>query len=226
MRILLLGASGRTGSLALAEALARNHTVTAIIRRPDALAPQPNLSIITGTPLDQADISKAFTNAPRSDPIRAVISTLNTGRTSDNPWAKATSPPSLMADSVRNTLAVMREHGVKKMVVLGTNGIGSSRANSGWFFNWIVDHSNLKIAFDDHYEVQKLLEAEAERDGEFKWVDVRATGLSNGEKKELSEFGNEGKGVGWFVSRKSVAGFLLDAVERSQWDGQTPVISN
>ena len=131
-----------------------------------------------------------------------------------------------MADSVRNTLAVMREYGVKKIVVLGTNGVGSSRASSGWFFNWVVDHSNLKLAFDDHYELQKVLEAEGKADGEFKWVDVRATGLSNGAKKEVKEFGNEGKGVGWFVSRGSVAGFLLDAVEGSQWDGQTPVISN
>ncbi|CAF9932183.1 MAG: hypothetical protein ALECFALPRED_005233 [Alectoria fallacina] len=223
MRILLLGGNGRTGSLALTEALSRNHTVTALVRRPDALPPQPNLSIITGTPLNQTDISKAFANAPRSDPIRAVISTLNTGRTSDNPWAKTTSPPTLMADSVRNTLAVMREYSVKKMVVLGTIGVGSSRANIGWFFNWIVDHSNLKIAFDDHYE---LLEAEAEKDGDFKWVDVRATGLGGGEKKEVKEFGSEGQGVGWWVSRKSVAGFLLDAVEGSQWNGHTPVISN
>lgn len=156
MRILLLGGSGRTGSLVLAEALSRNHTVTAIVRRPDALPSQPNLSIITGTSLNQDDISKAFASSPISDPVRAVISTLNTGRTSDNPWAKPTSPPTLMADSVRNSLVVMREHGVKKMVVLGTNGVGNSRQNSGWFFNWIVDHSNLKFTFDDHYEVQKV----------------------------------------------------------------------
>lgn len=226
MRILLLGASGRTGALALAEALARNHTVTALVRRPDALTPQPNLTIITGTPLNPPDISQAFASAPESDPVKAVVSTLNTARTSDNPWAKPTSPPNLMADSARNALVVMREYGVKKMVVLGTNGVGSSRANSAWFFNWVVDHSNLKIAFDDHYAVQKVLEAEAERDAEFRWVDVRATGLSNGTKKPVKEFGNEGKGVGWLISRKSVAGFLLDAVEGSRWDRQTPVISN
>ena len=225
MRILILGGSGRTGSLAIAEALARKHTVTALMRRPDALAPQPSLSIITGTPLNRADISKAFANTPRSDPVRAVISTLNTSRTSDNPWAKPTSPPDLMAASVRNTLGVMREYGVKKIVVVGTMGIGNSRPNSGWFLNWIVDHSKLKITFDDHYEVQKVLEAEAKKDGGLKWVAVRATGLSNGEKKEVKEFGNEGKRVGWFISRKSVAGFLLDALEGSQWDGQTPVVS-
>ena len=131
-----------------------------------------------------------------------------------------------MADSARNALAAMAEHGAKKMVVLGANGVGSSRASAGWFFNWVVDHSNLKVAFDDHCEVQRLLEAEAGRDGDFKWVDVRATGLSNGGRKEVKVFGEEGKGVGWFVSRKSVAAFMLDAVEGSRWDGQTPVISN
>ena len=54
---------------------------------------------------------------------------------------------------------------------------------------------------------------------------LRSTGLSNGEK-DVKEFGNEGKGVGWFVSSKSVAGCLFNAVEGSQCDWQTPVISN
>lgn len=131
-----------------------------------------------------------------------------------------------MADSVRNTLVVMREYGVKKIVVLGSIGVGSGRACSGWFFNFVVDHSNMKIAFDDHFAVQKLLEKEAEKDQELKWVDVRSTGLNNGEKKGVKEFGNGGKGVGWFISRKSVAAFMIDAVEQETWDGQTPVISN
>lgn len=227
MRILLLGANGRTGSHVISEALSREHTVTALVRRPDALSPQSNLTIVTGTPLSTSDMAKAFASAPAADPIKAVVSTLNTGRTSDNPWAKTTAPDDMMATSVRNALVEMKKNGAEKIVVLGTTGVGSSRANSAWFFNWIVDHSNLKITFDDHYEVEKLLESKAEKDPELKWVDVRASGLSNGEKSPIKEFGNEGTGgVGWFVSRKSVAGFMIDAVERSQWDGQTPVISN
>lgn len=133
-----------------------------------------------------------------------------------------------MANSVRNALAVMREHGVTKMVVLGTKGVGSSRANGGWVFNTVVDRSNLKITFDDHYEVEKLLVQEAKRDPTFKWVDVRAVGLNNGDRKPVKEFGNDGKGSGMFnmISRKSAAGFLVDALEQGRWDGQTPVISN
>ena len=226
MRILLLGANGRTGSLVLAEALSRSYTVTALVRRPDSLEPQANLSITTGSPLSQADIAKAFASPPNSDPITVVISALNNGRTGDNPWSKPTAPANLMADAVRNSLAVMRRYDVKKIVVLGSIGVGSSRANSGWFFNWVVDHSNMKITFDDHNVVQQVLETEAEKDPELKWVDVRSVGLSNGEKKAVKEFGNEGKGAGSWVSRKSVAGFIVDAVESGRWDGQTPVISN
>lgn len=226
MRILLLGASGRTGALTLAEALSRSHTVTALVRRPSALTPHPALSIITGTPLSASDVAAAFDSAPLSDPIRAVICTLNAGRTSDNPWAKPTAPGGFLADCTRNCLVAMRERKVGKMVVLGTNGVGGSRANSGWVFNWVVDRSNLRITFDDHFAVQGLLEEEGKREEGFRWVSVRATGLSGGGKKKVREFGNEGKGVGWFVSRASVAGFLLDAVEEARWDGQTPVISN
>ena len=227
MRILVLGANGRTGTAVLSEALQRGHTISALVRKPETLATHANnVSISTGSPLSTSDIAKTFANAPQSDPIKAVISTLNNGRTSDNPWAKPTAPTNLMADSVRNCLTVMKDYGVKKIVVLGTVGVGSSTATRPWWFNWIINHSNLKIAFDDHYAVQQALEAESGKDPALKWVDVRAVGLGNGEKKDVKEFGNEGQGAGWMISRKSVAAFMLDAVENSRWDGQTPVIAN
>ena len=91
-----------------------------------------------------------------------------------------------------------------------------------------VDYSNLKITFDDHFKTQKLLEAEAEKDSAFKWVDVRAGGLSNSPRKEVKQYGNNGKGFPLLgmISRDSVASFMLDCVESDKWDGQTPVISN
>ena len=91
-----------------------------------------------------------------------------------------------------------------------------------------VDHSNLKITFHDHYETQKVMEAEAEEDSAFKWVDVRAGGLSNGPKKGVKYYGNDGTGFPMLgmISRDSVAAFMVDCAESSKWDGQTPVITN
>ena len=120
----------------------------------------------------------------------------------------------------------MGEYGCRKIVVLGTNRVGSSRENSRWFFNFIIDYSALKVTFADHLEVENVLEEEGEMNKEFKWVSIRATGLSNSGKKLVREFGDDGKSAGWMISRKSVAGFMMDAVERNDWDGHTPVISN
>lgn len=43
MKVALIGASGFVGAAVLKEALARGHTVTAMVLHPDKLAPQPNL---------------------------------------------------------------------------------------------------------------------------------------------------------------------------------------
>jgi putative NADH-flavin reductase len=48
MKIALIGATGNIGKVLLAEALGRGHDVTAIVRQPDKLAPQPRLTIRQG----------------------------------------------------------------------------------------------------------------------------------------------------------------------------------
>jgi len=60
------------------------------------------------------------------------------------------------------------------------------------------------------------------------YVLVRPTRLTDGEKASLRFYGDNGVGMGAFtsISRASVAGFLVDAVEKSTWDRSTPVISN
>lgn len=52
MHIFIAGATGRNGRLALAAALAHNHSVTVLVRDPASLPSHPNLTIIQGTPLD------------------------------------------------------------------------------------------------------------------------------------------------------------------------------
>lgn len=135
-----------------------------------------------------------------------------------------------MAQAARATLDAMAEFGCERVVWLGTVGLGSSKQNCTWFFNWVVERSNLKIAFDDHAAVQKIFEEEeaAGKRGGLKWTDVRAAGLTNGGKKAVREFGDDGKGMGWLplISRESVAVFMMDAVESDSWAGRTPVITN
>ena len=136
-----------------------------------------------------------------------------------------------MAQAARAVLDAMKDFGggCEKIVWLGTVGVGGSKRNCTWFFNWVVERSNLRIAFEDHAAVQGILEEAAGKGGGgLKWTDVRAAGLTNRGKKAVKEFGGEGEGMGWLplISRESVAGFLVDAVESDEWVGRTPVITN
>ena len=64
MHIALYGATGKSGSRILTELLSRGHQVTAIVRDPAKLAPQPNLTIQQGTTTSAAEIASAITGTP------------------------------------------------------------------------------------------------------------------------------------------------------------------
>lgn len=70
MHIALYGATGKSGSRILTELLSRGHHVTAIVRDPTKLAPQPNLTIQQGTTSSAAEIASAITGTP----FNAVVS--------------------------------------------------------------------------------------------------------------------------------------------------------
>lgn len=57
MKIALIGASGNIGSKILAEALARRHTITAIVRNPDKIVPVDGLTPVEGDVSDAAGLA-------------------------------------------------------------------------------------------------------------------------------------------------------------------------
>jgi putative NADH-flavin reductase len=70
MKILLLGATGRTGKHIIEEALRRGHKIAAIARNPEKLN-DFKIDIIQGTPYDYETVEKAITDCD------AVINMLN-----------------------------------------------------------------------------------------------------------------------------------------------------
>lgn len=68
MHIALYGATGHAGSRILTELLSRGHQVTAIVRNPAKLAPQPNLTI------KQGDVASAAAIAANIKGADAVVS--------------------------------------------------------------------------------------------------------------------------------------------------------
>ncbi|PMD62785.1 uncharacterized protein K444DRAFT_610799 [Hyaloscypha bicolor E] len=123
MHFLLLGAIGRTGKHVVSKLLSQGHTVVALVRDSKRIKPQSNLTIVSGSPLEQSDIHAALTAVP-SLSVSAAIFTLNTLRKSDSPFAAQVGPPRFLADSCTNLCAVLEQAGVRRVVVMSTAGVG------------------------------------------------------------------------------------------------------
>ena len=102
MNFVVLGATGRTGSLVVEQAIAAGHTVTALVRSPEKLTTgSSNLRVISGEATDASAVSRALKGAD------AVISTLG-------------GKGSLIADSTQAIVTAARAAGVSRVVVLSS----------------------------------------------------------------------------------------------------------
>lgn len=175
-----------------------------------------------GTPLNRSDVFSAFNSTP-SEPPAAVIVTLSSIRASDSPFSPVVSPPRLMTDCNANVIAAMKEYGVRKLVVMAALGAGDSFPNLSFPLRLLFRKSNMAASFEDHDAVDQIV-----KESGIDFVLVRPARLTDEDAKPVKEYGDQGKGVGLMsaISRKSVAVFLVAAVEKRRWDGKTPVISN
>src|SRR5262249_45607064 len=104
MRILILGATGRTGRALVDHALQRGHTVTALVRSPEKLAQERNGVVVRrGDPCNIDELKAAL---PGHD---AVISTLG---------LPGLGKSTILSDAARATVGAMNATGVRRLLVV------------------------------------------------------------------------------------------------------------
>lgn len=215
-RILLLGATGRTGRLSLEYALSQGMEVSALVRNAAAItARSDRLTVIEGSPMNADDVRNAI------EGCEAVVSTLNNNRTSDNPWARRLSPSLFMTQSIRTCLAAMKERGMRRIVVLSSVGVNDSFDDAVFVMRWLIRNTNLQYTFQDH----DAQESELRRSG-MDWTAVRAALLNDGKKlKTLVEsYYNEPKPA-LMISRLHTARYLIDCLNDQTTFRKAPTIS-
>jgi len=120
MKVVLYGATGMIGSRILKELLARGHKVTAVVRDPAKLQPQPNLTIERGDMLDADGIAKLAWGA------EVIVSSYGppSGPNGPDP-AKANQ----LVDAVRALVNGARRAGSPRIIMVG--GAGSLEISPG-----------------------------------------------------------------------------------------------
>jgi len=215
MKILLLGATGRTGKKIIEEAIKKGHKISAIARDPDKLKGY-DIEITRGTPYNYKTVEKAITGC------EAVVNTLNVSRKSDNPWARLAAPKDLISRSASNSIKAMEKMGIKRFVALSTIGAGRSWKTSPGILKFIVSISNLKVAFKDHGKQEEILERSA-----VDYTICRAPMLSSEINNTGAVATQEGKKPpSRVLSRNSAAEFFINIIEKNEHIRETISISN
>ncbi|WP_037284940.1 NAD(P)-dependent oxidoreductase [Saccharibacillus sacchari] len=159
MRILILGATGRVGSLIVEHALRYEHEVTALVRDPGKVRAREGLTVNKGNACNAADIRRVMEGQ------QAVISALNTDKTTT------------LSDSMPIIIDAMREFGIRRIVTVGTAGILQSRTEPELLRYQSSDSKRKSTrAAEEHRRVYELLQA-----SELDWTIVCPTYLPDGE---------------------------------------------
>ena len=215
MKILLLGATGRTGIQIIEEALKRGHRISAIARDPDKLKDY-NIEITQGTPYDYETVENAIAGC------EAVINTLNVSRKTDSPWAPLRAPKDIISKSAYNTIKAMEKVGIKRFIALSTIGAGRSWKNTPVILKLLVSISNLKHAFRDHGRQEEILE-----NSTIDYTICRAPMLSDKTNETGAIATTEGvKPANMYLSRNSAAEFFLRIIEKKEHIRETISLSN
>mgnify|MGYP001579008381 CR=1 FL=1 len=110
----------------------------------------------------------------------------------------------------------MKEHGVKRLVVLSAHGIGESKPEASWFQRTLLIGGLLKGFFRDH-DVQERLTQESGLD----FVIARPMRLTNGKAKgTYVRRTTELISVPATISRADVADFMVEACESTALVGK------
>lgn len=209
MKVLIFGATGRTGGHAMEYALSpeKKLEVVALVRRPAALKARPGLTILQGTPENLSDVQRAIVGCD------AVISCLSS-RAGDNPFADNV-VPHLLTMVATNAVTAMKAEGVRRIVVLSAWGVAESWTEMPAVARWAIDRTNIKRIFGDHANAEAMLAASG-----LDWTSVRPVILTDGKlsRTRLSEGGQPKPSS--FIARRTVGTFMVDSLLHREFFGK------
>lgn len=206
MRLVVFGASGRTGRLLVERALAKGHTVNAFVRDPAKLAlSAANLRVLCGDIGDAAQVADAIAGGD------AVLSALGPSRNS---------PPDVLSAGAAHIIAGMNKHGVRRLVWQTGAGVVDPDDASSFTRALMVNLMHLLTpgVLRDSERAYALV-----RSSGLDWTVVRVPRLGDGPARGDFEVSRTPPGPRP-VSRADVADFMLAHLTDTTYVHRAPMI--
>lgn len=160
MKILVIGATGRTGQELVKQSLEKDYKVRAYVRRPEAVPSQKNLEIFAGNLDDIESLTKALKG------IDSVLMALGNSMSNRN--------NKLFEWVIPNLITAMKAANVKRIVSLSALGVGNTFNNTRYPYR-LGARTFLKGNFEDHLAGEIKF-----KDSGLDWTTVHPGPLFNG----------------------------------------------
>lgn len=212
MHILLLGATGFSGSEVLRQLLATSHTLTLLVRDPNRLPPlPPSVRIAQGDALDVAALRQALKNQD------AVLHCLGIGGKGNG------QPNTLVSDATRLLVQEMQAAGVRRLIAMSNVGAGDSAGFQPWWFRRILLPYFLpwlQAIINDKNRMEPIVQQ-----SDLDWVLVRCPNLLDQPAKGAVHATTTAQGLRFSLANADAAAFLIQQLEDDRFLRQAPCIS-
>ena len=191
MNVIVFGATGTVGRLAVSELLAAGHAVTAFARHPEKLElDHPQLSLHAGDALNAADVSAAVKGQ------NAVLVVLGAG---------ASRRSRIRSEGTLNVIRAMQAHGPRRLVVQSTLGARDSWGTLNFWWKRVMFGLLLAPVFRDHELQERLVEASG-----LDWTIVRPGAFTDAPTRRpvIEDVAATANGLDLKIRRSDLARFL------------------
>jgi len=207
MKIVIFGATGKTGIELVKQAIDKGHHVTAFIRNPDRLEIEDkNITLVTGDVFDPISVSQAIKGQD------AVICALGSG----SDLSKTT----VRTAGTNNIIKSMNDHKIKRFIAVSAMGVGESWKNLS-LLNKFFFAVLLKSSREDHEAQEAAIIA-----SDLEWTIVRPSGLTEKPLTGVYEVGENISAKTSQIARADVADMILKELEQNVLIGKSVTISN
>jgi putative NADH-flavin reductase len=189
MKVLVVGAAGRTGRAVVQQAQEAGHEVTAFVHAEGGYA-APGVTVRVGEAGNRSAMAAAITGQ------EAVIDTVG----GKKPYRRTT----LEASAAEAIIDAMKGAHVRRLIVTSSLGVGDSRENATFFFR-ILQASFLRGSSVDKAKMEEEVQA-----SDLDWVIIRPAALSQKPATgDVRIFTADKGGLAHTISRSDLASFLV-----------------
>jgi putative NADH-flavin reductase len=210
MKIVVFGATGRTGIPFVQQALDAGHEVVGFVRTPSKMPiVHDNLSLIKGDAMQAEDVAQAI--APDADAVVSVLAPTKN------------SPPDMLPRAAQNIISAMKGAGIERLVYMTGAGVRVEQDEPGLMDN-VIRFALKTISGDVLKQSEEAVEKV--RNSPLNWTVVRAPMLTDGDHTGDYRVGWVGVNTGPRLLRADAADFILSLVEEREHLHEAPVVSN